>query len=1186
MFLLSDDAASADTTAPSTVVLSPSDLTTASACEFDFLRRLDARLGWGPQVETPADAMYERTSRLGDEHEHRVLERYRAEFGEAVAEFERPDHPNAETLIEAADATTAAFLAGAPVVYQGVFFDPADDDGVAFVGYADFIVREADGRYRVEDTKLARHAKVTALLQVAAYALQLERIGVRPADEVLLLLGNGTQSRHRLADILPVYRKRIARLHAIVREHLADGAAVAWGDERFSACGRCDVCAAEVEAHRDVLLVAGLRVTQRPRLRAAGILTIDDLAGQSDDSEVEGIATHTLTTLRHQARLQLAAEVGSPPPVEVYDPRALAVLPEPDDGDIFFDFEGDPLYTEGDDRVWGLDYLFGVVQTDGEFKPFWAHSFAQEREALIAFLDDVARRRAEHPGMHIYHYASYERTHLLSLAARHGVGEQQVDDLLRDDVLVDLYPLVRKSVRVGSRSYSIKKLEPLYMGERLRSGDVQNAGESIEEYASAMALVRSGDVEIGQRALDSIADYNRYDCDSTLALRNWLLGIAAEHGVMIGLPEPERDVPELEQSTLRDELLALSGDPAVPHRAGADVTRTRTDDQTAAALAAAALDYHRREQKSFWWGHFARLVDPVEAWANTRDVLIVERMAVERDWYQEGAQRTQRRQLRLTGAFAPGSTLKAGGEVYLLYENSASEPGPYPVTHGSRGSRSSHRVRILDAGDDWLLVEEKLPQALPPHDRVPLAATPGPPPPPGQQVSAIASWCQSIVDAQPQWPSDPVTDLLRRVPPRARGASVADRVERASDEDRIAAVTSTVADLDDSYLAVQGPPGTGKTYLGAHVIASLVRDHRFAVGVVAQSHAVVEHLLGEIVTKAGLDASLVGKAPQTGTDAGAPRPYTVLPQDGQLAFAQQNRGTGFVLGGTAWVFSNPARVTARSLDLLVIDEAGQFSLASTAAAAVAARRLLLLGDPQQLPQVSQGLHPEPVDGSALGWISDGHDVLPASLGFFLPQSRRMHPALARRVSTLSYEGRLHAHSEAAARRLDGVEPGLHAVPVEHEGDATDSAAEAQRVVELVEQTLGRPWRDDSEGRGAGQRALGEGDVIVVTPYNAQQVRVRAALDGAGHPGVRVGTVDKFQGQEAVVAIVTLAASSPEYAPRGMGFLLMKNRLNVAVSRAQWAAYVVYSPLLTEYLPAKPDGLAELSAFITLVEGSS
>ena len=178
-------------------------------------------------------------------------------------------------------------------------------------------------------------------------------------------------------------------------------------------------------------------------------------------------------------------------------------------------------------------------------------------------------------------------------------------------------------------------------------------------------------------------------------------------------------------------------------------------------------------------------------------------------------------------------------------------------------------------------------------------------------------------------------------------------------------------DLDRSYLAVQGPPGTGKTYVGSHVIARLVRDHGYKVGVVAQGHATIEHLLDRVIA-AGVPAVQVGKAPK---DATTDHAFTVLPKNGVAAFTADRAESGFVFGGTAWDFSHEGRVPRGSLDLLVVDEAGQFSLASTIAVSLAASRLLLLGDPQQLPQVSQGNHPEPVDESALGWVADGHDCL-------------------------------------------------------------------------------------------------------------------------------------------------------------------------------------------------------------------
>ena len=351
----------------------------------------------------------------------------------------------------------------------------------------------------------------------------------------------------------------------------------------------------------------------------------------------------------------------------------------------------------------------------------------------------------------------------------------------------------------------------------------------------------------------------------------------------------------------------------------------------------------------------------------------------------------------------------------------------------------------------------------------------------------------------------------------------------------------------------------------------------------AQSHAVVENMLDRVIA-AGVPAAQVGKAPK---DAAVTPSFTALAKNGIAEFTAAHADTGYVIGGTAWDFAHEGRVPRGSLDLLVIDEAGQFSLASTIAVSLAASRLLLLGDPQQLPQVSQGTHPEPVDTSALGWVIDGADVIPAEYGYFLARTWRMHPDVAASVSTLSYGGALRAHPSTARRTLEGIAPGLHAHPVRHRGNATWSPEEAAVVAGIVTDLIGRSWqpvRTDASGRSVSEpaRPLSAADVIVVTPYNAQQVAVEEALEAAGHGDVRVGTVDRFQGQEAAVAIVSLAASAGRDAPRGLEFLLLRNRLNVAVSRAMHAAFVVYSPGLLDDLPRTPEGVARLSAFARLV----
>ncbi|RGE20054.1 bifunctional RecB family nuclease/DEAD/DEAH box helicase [Leucobacter sp. wl10] len=1208
------------------IVTSASDLTAASACEFAFLRRVDAKLGRDVRVPPDDDPMLARAARLGDAHEERTLDAYRASLGPGavgqpggVVEIPRPASMD-ESELRAVSAQTRTSLEGrAGVVFQATFFDPSQrppqrgHPEIGFVGFADFLLLGADGAYEVQDAKLARRAKTTALMQLAAYAEQLERIGVPVSPEAVLILGDGSRSRHRVADIAPVFRARRARLHGLLLERCravgADGrresaAAVAWGADGVAACGRCEVCEPEVERTRDPLLIAGIRRAQRDALVAAGADTIDAVAALSAgagpaERPVAGIGDAALARIAEQAAVQVEAVPGGRPPVRVVDAGALAAIPQPDAGDLFFDFEGDPMYREpGADETarWGLDYLFGMVDARQAFTPLWAHDLEAEKRALLDFLALVAERRRRHPGMHVYHYAAYERAHLLGIAARHGAGEAEVDRLLREHVLVDLYPIVRRALRVGSRSYSIKKLEPLYMGAELRDeGGVTSGAQSVTEYAEASAQLASGDAAEraeGRRRLDAIADYNRYDCVSTLRLRDWLLGIAADHAVA---PFPASEVgdeaaPPLELSPVAAALGR--------HADGASGTELAARDRTAAALAASAIDYHQREQKAFWWTHFARLVDPIEDWADTRDVLIVDRArsGVLADWFVPPRARAERRRLRLRGELAPGSSLRAGGDAYLLYEH----PAPFPQPGAAPGARGVRRVRIADRLDDGVIVEEFIGGAER-YDALPTALVPGPPPPAGAQKSAIEEWGAELARSLDRggFPSDPVVDLLRRTPPRAAGGSPlvppdsAEALAAVDGDERsrsIGAVVAGLRRLERGYVAVQGPPGTGKTYLAARVIRRLVERHGWRVGVVAQSHRVVENVL-EGAVAAGLDPALVGKVPQGGgshtggshADGDGPA-YTVLPKNGHLRFALAHReaGRGCVIGGTAWDFSNETRFERRGLDLLVIDEAGQFSLAPTIAASVAAERLLLLGDPQQLPQVSQGSHPEPVDTSALGWLLGEHDTVPDDLGYFLAESRRMRPELADVVSELAYEGRLRAHPTASRREATGAGPaGLVWHPVSHAGNSTSSEEEAEEVVRIVGEALRGRLRD-----GDRSRELTEEDLIVVAAYNAQVECVAEALAAAGHRRVRVGTVDRFQGQEAAIAVVSLAASSPDDVPRGLEFLLMRGRLNVAVSRAQWATHLVSSDRLGDGLPGTAEGLAALSGYLRLLERRS
>ncbi|HWS50565.1 MAG TPA: TM0106 family RecB-like putative nuclease, partial [Microbacterium sp.] len=742
------------------VIWSASDLKAAAECEFAWCRAIDAKLGRVAAVDEPEDATLARAARLGDVHEQNVLARYIDELGPAgVRQIEKVSSVDRAALAAAVAETGEALRSDAQVVFQAAFSTPE------FVGFADFLRRDPDGRWRVQDSKLARKARVTALMQLAAYVDQLDRLGIPRSDEVDLILGDGTLSTHTVDDLLPLFQVRRARLRALIAdrriEDAADGTALAWGDDRgdleIVACGRCATCEEQVIAHRDLLMVARMRPVQRARLRAAGIDTIDALAAAS--APPPGMNADTFETLRAQAALQLRADVEGAPTYDVHYAAAIHTLPVPSHGDIFFDFEGDPLYTEPaphGEAQWGIDYLFGWVDNDDRYTPLWAHTFAEERRALEVFLDFVNARRTAHPGMHIYHYAPYETSHLVAMAARHGVREAEVDRLLREGVFVDLYPLVLRTVRVGSRSYSIKKLEPLYMGEDVRTSDVQKGDDSIVQYVAARELAAAGERSEADAVLADLADYNRYDCVSTRMLRNWLIEIARREGVHPAPPDEADEV--IYEPSPRSVALLADAERAAATGADGQVHR----------IAAAAIDYFPREAKSFWVGHFQRLREPVTMWEGTRDVVRVDPAAsvLRRDWSVAEGRRVTSREVEIRGEVSPGTTLGEGAQPFALY----GVPAPFDTEVPSRAVHVPHTVTVTEVLDDGYVITESAIQGQT-WDEFPLALTPAAPPRVVSLQGAIDEWADAVHLAAPDFPEDASTDILRRIPPRTRSGA-------------------------------------------------------------------------------------------------------------------------------------------------------------------------------------------------------------------------------------------------------------------------------------------------------------------------------------------------------------------------------------------------------------------------------
>ncbi|MFI5614934.1 TM0106 family RecB-like putative nuclease [Amycolatopsis sp. NPDC051903] len=1108
----------------------PSDLADLLECEHRSIltQALAAGLPGAPRPGSGPDQL---AVKHGRAHEEATLGRLRAE--RTVVEIDERDPA------VAAKATEEALRAGAPVVYQAVFHDGE------FSGRADFLLRDDEGRYEVYDTKLARHAKPSAVVQLSAYAEALRRAGWPAGPNMHLLLGDGTTRTLRVDDFLPL----LDRLRARLRDRPARLPGQLWADERpaCAACRFAQHCSTAREADRDLSLVAGMRGDQRRKLVTAGLATIDKLAAAGPDDRPRDMSASTYTSLRAQAAIQVRQDETGELAYEVIDPAALAELPPPNPGDVFFDMEGDPYALAGT----GLEYLFGAVTPDGEFVPFWAHNRAQEKKAFEDFVDFAVARLAEHPGAHVYHYAPYEVTAIKRLAAVHGTREEAVDALLRTGALVDLYAVVRKALRVGQRSYSIKYLEPLYM-PAAREGDVKTAVSSIEAYEDYLTLTAAGEPAQAAEVLRGIGDYNEYDCVSTLRLLEFLHRVREEEGIELATPEPESEVDALLRETEEDvaaerraeraAALAALVDPLLEGLP--DDPADFTPDDRARALLAASVGYHRRETNPAWWEFFRQLAAPLGDLEVDTTCAVPVSMSIGEWVPPSGRLRTAKRTLVLAcdpdrpHPFAPGD------DVRLRY-----------------GADARDAKVVASSAVELTLEESSAPDATS-NDR-PAAVLPGSPVRPAPKDEAVADLARLVGETLPELPRHPGVDLLRASAPRLRGGGPLP----APGEDLVATVLEAVDALDGSVLAVQGPPGAGKTYLAGKLIAHLVRSGK-TVGVTSNSHKAVENVL----------SATLGNAPSLACAKRAKRtpdpaaPWEQPKNNNALVRWREEHDGGHLVGGTAWTFANAA-VRAEPFDVLVIDEAGQFALADALAVSMCAKNVVLLGDPQQLPQVVQGTHPAGAEASALGHLIGDADIIPPSLGYFLDQTRRMHPAVCAPVSRLSYAGLLHSHP-SASRSIDGFASGLYLSQVDHRGNTTRSVEEAAEVVSVISSLHGRSWQG---------RPLTDEDFLVVAPYNLQARVVTRALADAGYGDVRVGTVDRFQGQEAPVVVTTMTSSSAVDLPRGLDFLLSRNRLNVALSRAQSVAVLVCSPHLLEADIRTVDQMRLVSGMLGLLQ---
>ena len=1075
-------------------VFSPTDLNAFLQCE--YLTRLEREVANGRTLERRRRPEAELLAAKGEAHERFHLEEFR---NQRLSIVEIPD-PGTCDWAAAACATREAMAAGAEVIYQGVLL------AGGWRGRADFLVRTGEPSalgnwsYEAWDTKLARRAKPSHVLQLAYYSDQLTRLQGHAPQWMHVILGDGTAVRLRCRDFLAHYRA--------VRQRFVRATRVGLSSTPYPVahCGLCDYhhhCESWWQATDHLSLVADIRRSQVETLQEHGIRTCGELAG-SDDARIN-IGGATLARLRQQASLQTHFRTTGEHRYELLPPTpegGFRLLPRPSSGDAFFDMEGYPFFAASG----GLEYLFGFVTSeDGatRFHAYRAHDRATEKQAFERCVDFLWARLKQWPDLHVYHYSHYEPTSLKRLSAQHATREEELDELLRREVFVDLYPIVRRSVRVSHNSYSIKAVRQFFMPEAGR-GAVTDGAESVIEF---QRWLDTGDPTI----LEAIEQYNEEDCRSALQLRDWLLERKrdAEERFEVAIPfcsPPPRRGEAVE--TEPDEHIALRA-------------RLHAHAGPHALLLAHLLDYHRREAKPEWWAYFQRK-------KKSLDELLVDTEAV----------------AYLTPANDP-PVVRNQSLIYTLeYPAQEFKLKVDTGVEGPQGEGPVGTIDWIDASRGRLGLRRAKKRST---EALPTAIIAGGPIPDRAQREAIVRLADAVAQGRSRYRA--VEDILRVGPPRF--APTRPGIVQTLDLD---AQKRLVADLDRSYLFIQGPPGSGKTWTGARLIVSLLTAGR-RVGITGPSHRAIHNLLEEIEHVACDEGvRFRGLKKRSTSDDTAYEGRFISSVESNEECEQSDAQ---LIAGTAWLFARAEMDQA--LDYLFIDEAGQVALADAVAVGTSAHNIVLLGDPRQLPHVTQNTHPLGAGRSVLEHLLGDASTVAEDRGIFLARSWRMHPDICQFVSEHSYDGRLVSAAgcdvqAVVSRGLTGA--GLRHVPVDHRHNAQQSAEEAAAVAREVRLLLDGGAVTDRNGRSA---PLTASDILVVAPYNMQVRCLREALP----EDVEVGTVDKFQGREAAVVFFSMASSTGDDVPRGLEFLFNPNRFNVALSRARCLTVIVCSPRLLE-----------------------
>lgn len=1117
-------------------LFSASDIANFLECE--HLTYLDQLHLDHPIVKTASSEDAVLIQNKGLKHEADYLKLLKSTHANVVDVVERVG--SQASLAQKVQATLDAMHEGADIIFQATFLNDQ------FLGHADFLRKVntpsklGEYSYEVIDTKLSSKTKAKFIIQLMFYSKLLSEIQGNYPKQMYIKLGTNIEESYYCSDYQAYFEQLLSKFIT----HIQIQANITYPDP----CSKCDLChwreRCELQRLDDDHLcqVANINKSQIAKLKNSGVNTLKDLALLADDAQIPKLNLGSLRGIQHQAKLQYHYRITGEARVDILpineaEHRGFLRLPKANIGDLYFDMEGNPLEDGGH-----LEYLFGLYYlVDGKptFKGFWALTHLEEKKTFEEFMDFVTAHLARYQNAHIYHYASYEETAIKRLMSQYGTKEFEVDNLLRHGKLIDLYKVVREGIKTSEPKYSIKNIEHFYLEKR--QGEVTNAGASIIYFENWKA---TGD----QKYLDDIEAYNIDDVRSTMELHKWLLTKRPANlpwsSFNLEIDSSSTEETKTPAAVLREQQLEryrglLIGNVDVPESEKDEAYRLKE-------LTFQLMDFHRREAKPAWWDFFVRV-------EKNEDELIEDSESI------GGLTLDETR---------PPKPVKKSIMYHFNYpaQETKIHAGSNPVIISMQKAVSGFSIE-----PEARKLSFKVGASVELPEKIALG--------PGKPIDAkvLSDAIQRYVDQFLENPSSykAIQELLARRIPDIKGLKAGDKII-TDNAHLISQAIKAISNLNYSYLIIQGPPGTGKTYTGSKIIVDLLKQGK-RIGIASNSHKAINNLLVGVDKEADaqmFDFAGVKKGSETDTELSQCKNITVAEQnDTALSDAFQ------LVAGTAWLFSREE--ANQSFDYLFVDEAGQVALANIVPMGTAAKNIVLLGDQMQLGQPTQGVHPGDSGASVLDFLLEGHHTVQPERGIFLGVSYRMHPKISEFISDTVYEGRLSSFIDTENQSLElnanahsSLKPnGIVYLPIQHSDCTQSSDEEAALIKTIYENLLTQHYINKANQR----LPISHEDILVVTPYNLQVQKLRSVLPDQA----KIGTVDKFQGQEAPVVLYSMVTSSGDDLPRDIEFLFSKNRLNVAISRAKALIVFIANPNLMGIRCNKPEDMALVNTLCLL-----